>query len=86
MGSFHRARVGVEAARATLEGAHEGLPVVADRSGFGSTETMRRAFSASSAAPRAHTGQFRNTGITSEGADAQWPGTIHRVPVSTPQA
>ena len=37
-------RVRVEAARDLLEATHLKLPVVADRSGFGSAETMRRAF------------------------------------------
>lgn len=37
-------RVRVEAARDLLESTRLKLPVVADRSGFGSVETMRRAF------------------------------------------
>ena len=37
-------RVRVEAARDLLESSRLKLPVVADRSGFGSVETMRRAF------------------------------------------
>jgi transcriptional regulator GlxA family with amidase domain len=79
-------RVRVEAARAMLEGGDEGLPVVADRSGFGSTETMRRAFLRElGVTPGAYRAQFRTTGIASEGDDGIWPGTVHHVPVS-PQA
>jgi transcriptional regulator GlxA family with amidase domain len=37
-------RVRVEAARDLLEATHLKLPVIAERSGFGSVETMRRAF------------------------------------------
>jgi transcriptional regulator GlxA family with amidase domain len=76
-------RVRVEAARALLEGGDEGLPVVADRSGFGSTETMRRAFLRElGVTPGAYRAQFRTTGITSDSPDGVWPGTVHRVPVS----
>jgi transcriptional regulator GlxA family with amidase domain len=61
-------RVRVEAARAMLEGGDEGLPVVANRTGFGSTETMRRAFLRElGVTPGAYRAQFRTTGITDDG-------------------
>jgi transcriptional regulator GlxA family with amidase domain len=82
-------RVRVEAARTMLEGGDEGLPVVADRTGFGSTETMRRAFLRElDVTPGAYRARFRTTGImhdhrTGDGPDV-WPDTFHRVPVSPP--
>jgi transcriptional regulator GlxA family with amidase domain len=83
-------RVRIEAARAMLEGGDEGLPVVADRTGFGSTETMRRAFLRElGVTPGAYRSRFRTTGIKEDrrnGDEADiWPDTLHRVPV-TPHA
>jgi transcriptional regulator GlxA family with amidase domain len=83
-------RVRVEAARMMLEGGDEGLPVVADRTGFGSTETMRRAFLRElGVTPGAYRSQFRTTGIKDDSRNGDdpdiWPNTLHRVPVS-PQA
>jgi transcriptional regulator GlxA family with amidase domain len=80
-------RVRVEAARAMLEGGDEGLPVVADRTGFGSTETMRRAFLRElGVTPGAYRAQFRTTGIKDDRRSRDeletWPDTFHRVPVS----
>jgi transcriptional regulator GlxA family with amidase domain len=82
-------RVRVEAARAMLESADEGLPVVADRTGFGSTETMRRAFLRElGVTPGAYRARFRTTGIkddrrAGDGPDV-WPDRFHRIPVSPP--
>jgi transcriptional regulator GlxA family with amidase domain len=82
-------RVRVEAARAMLEGGDDGLPVVADRTGFGSTETMRRAFVRElGVTPGAYRARFRTTGITDDHRTGDgpgiWPDTFHRVPVSPP--
>jgi transcriptional regulator GlxA family with amidase domain len=80
-------RIRVEAARTMLEGGDEGLPVVAARTGFGSTETMRRAFLRElGVTPGAYRSQFRTTGIGddhhgSDDADI-WPETFHRIPIS----
>jgi AraC-like DNA-binding protein len=72
-----------------LEGGDEGLPVVADRTGFGSPETMRRAFLRElGVTPGAYRAQFRTTGITGDRRRDDpdiWPDTFHRVPVA-PQA
>ena len=80
-------RVRVEAARAMLEGGDESLPVVADRTGFGSTETMRRAFLRGlGVTPGAYRSQFRTTGIKDDHRNGEdpdiWSDTVHRVPVS----
>jgi AraC-like DNA-binding protein len=79
-------RVRVEAARAMLEVGDEGLPVVAKRTGFGSTETMRRAFLRElGVTPGTYRTQFRTTGIKDDGRRDNsdiWPDTFHRVPVS----
>ncbi len=80
-------RVRVEAARAMLEGGDEGLPLVADRTGFGSTETMRRAFLRElGVTPGAYRAHFRTTGIKDDRRSRDeldiWPDTFHRVPVS----
>jgi transcriptional regulator GlxA family with amidase domain len=82
-------RVRVEAARTMLESGDEGLPVVADRTGFGSPETMRRAFLRElGVTPGAYRSRFRTTGITADRRDPDdaelWPDTLHRVPVSPP--
>ncbi|MBO3751758.1 helix-turn-helix domain-containing protein [Streptosporangiaceae bacterium NEAU-GS5] len=56
----------VEAARSLLERGDEGLDVVARRSGFGSPETLRRAFSRTlGVTPAAYRARFRTTGIGS---------------------
>jgi transcriptional regulator GlxA family with amidase domain len=80
-------RVRIEAARTMLEGGDEGLSVVADRTGFGSTETMRRAFLRElGVTPGAYRSQFRTTGIKGDHSNGDvpdiWPDTFHRVPVS----
>lgn len=81
-------RVRLEAARVMLEGGDEGLPVVARRTGFGSAETMRRAFLREfGVTPGAYRAQFRTSGIK-DGSHSDhpdvWPDTFHRVPVSPP--
>jgi len=82
-------RVRIEAARTMLESNDEGLSVVAQRAGFGSVETMRRAFLREfGVSPGAYRSQFRTTGIanssTNGSANVVWPETLHRVPVSPP--
>ena len=81
-------RARVEAARAMLEGGDDGLELVAKRTGFGSVETMRRAFLRGlGVTPGVYRSQFRTTGIGSnrEAAhDDLWPDAFHRVPVSPP--
>jgi transcriptional regulator GlxA family with amidase domain len=82
-------RVRLEAARALLESGDEGLPVVAERTGFGSPETMRRAFLRElGVTPGAYRAHFRTSGIAGGGNGAgdgdPWPGSVHRVPVSPP--
>ena len=83
-------RTRIEAARTTLEGTDDALPVVAERSGFRSPETMRRAFLRElGVSPGAYRSRFRTTGIAADGADDvsrdRWRG-LHRVPVSPPPA
>lgn len=76
----------VEAAPTMLESGDEGLPVVAERTGFGSPETMRRAFLRELGVTPAPTGPSSGrpaspaTGTARDGD--LWPGTVHRVPVS----
>ena len=70
-----------------LEGGDEGLPVVASRTGFRSTETMRRAFLRElGVTPGAYRAQFRTTGIEDDRRSRHeldiWPDTLRRVPVS----
>lgn len=82
-------RVRIEAARALLEGTDEGLSVVAEQAGFGSEETLRRAFVREfGVAPGAYRSQFKSTGIADisvrRSADVPWPDRPHRVPVSPP--
>ena len=82
-------RVRIEAARSMLEGGDEGLPVVAKRSGFGSVETLRRAFVREfGVSPGAYRSRFRTTGIgehrRSRAEDDVWPEVFPRVPVSPP--
>ena len=81
-------RVRVEAARALLEGGGDGLPVVAERTGFGSAETMRRAFlRVLGVTPGAYRSQFRTTGIRDRRPDDDpgvWPETLLRIPVAPP--
>jgi transcriptional regulator GlxA family with amidase domain len=75
-------RVRFEAARTMLEDGGEGLDVVARRSGFGSAETLRRAFLREvGVSPGAYRARFRTTGIT-DGRGDDWPATVRRVPVS----
>lgn len=57
-------RVRVEAARALLERADESLEVIAQRTGFRSTETLRRAFVRElSVSPGAYRARFRSTNL-----------------------
>jgi transcriptional regulator GlxA family with amidase domain len=85
-GAQYVERVRVEAARALLEGSDEGVAVVAKRAGFGSEETMRRAFVREfGVSPGAYRSTFRTTGVhTASGSatDSPWPSVAHRVPVS----
>ncbi|QFZ21752.1 GlxA family transcriptional regulator [Saccharothrix syringae] len=61
-------RARVEAAAGALERGDEGLDVVAKRSGFGSAETMRRAFlRVLGVPPGAYRDRFRTTGAAQEG-------------------
>jgi AraC-like DNA-binding protein len=54
-----------------LESGDEGLPVVAERTGVGSPETMRRAFLRElGVTPGAYRAQFRTTGIGGNGHGA----------------
>jgi transcriptional regulator GlxA family with amidase domain len=56
--------VRVEAAKARLQRSDEPLATIARASGFGSDETMRRAFSRElSATPAVHRERFRTTGV-----------------------
>jgi AraC-like DNA-binding protein len=79
--------VRVEAAKVMLESGDEGLATIAKRTGFGSVETMRRAFLRDvGTAPGAYRERFRTTGInighrTTPSARSV---TVHRVPVSAP--
>ncbi|HLM65658.1 MAG TPA: GlxA family transcriptional regulator [Acidimicrobiales bacterium] len=78
-------RVRLEAARAMLEGGDEGVAVVAKRTGFGSAESLRRAFVREvGVSPGAYRSRFRTTGITGDRPDDVWPETLHRIPVSPP--
>jgi transcriptional regulator GlxA family with amidase domain len=81
-------RTRVEAARSLLEGGDEGLELVAKRTGFGSVETMRRAFLRElRVTPGVYRSQFRTTGIGAAGErhdDDTWPEAFHRIPVSPP--
>jgi transcriptional regulator GlxA family with amidase domain len=78
-------RVRLEAARAMLEGGDDGLAIVAKRTGFGSVESLRRAFVREvGVSPGAYRSQFRTTGITGDRVNDIWPETVHRVPVSPP--
>jgi transcriptional regulator GlxA family with amidase domain len=81
-------RTRVEAARTMLESTDDALPVVAQHSGFGSPETMRRAFLRElGVSPGAYRARFRTTGIAThldaDGAGDRWH-QFHRVPVSPP--
>jgi transcriptional regulator GlxA family with amidase domain len=60
--------VRVEAAKARLQRSDEPLPTIARASGFGSDESMRRAFSRELAtAPAAYRERFRSTGARAAG-------------------
>jgi transcriptional regulator GlxA family with amidase domain len=60
--------VRVEAAKARLQRSDEPLATIARASGFGSDETMRRAFSRElSATPAAYRDRFRTTGAAAGG-------------------
>jgi transcriptional regulator GlxA family with amidase domain len=75
-------RVRLETARAMLEAGDEELVTVARRSGFGSVETLRRAFVREyGVAPGAYRSRFRTTGIVHPN-DGAWPRAPHRVRVS----
>jgi len=79
-------RVRLEVARTMLEASDEELLTIARRSGFGSVETLRRAFVREyGVPPSAYRARFRTSGI----ADADrrhfpWPRPPHHVPVSPP--
>jgi transcriptional regulator GlxA family with amidase domain len=81
--------VRVEAVKVMLESGDEGLATIAKRTGFGSVETMRRAFVRDvGTSPGAYRERFRTTGITTARAMSsqsdRWAPTAHRVPVSAP--
>jgi transcriptional regulator GlxA family with amidase domain len=82
-------RVRVEAVKVMLESGDEGLATIAKRTGFGSVETMRRAFLRDvGTAPGAYRERFRTTGIATAHDKPtphdHWSPTAHRVPVSAP--
>ena len=79
-------RVRVEAAKTLLEAGDEGLAVIATRTGFGSPETMRRAFLRElGITPGAYRSRFRTTGIEAPPPPSDpWVGTVHRVEVAPP--
>jgi transcriptional regulator GlxA family with amidase domain len=80
-------RVRVESARALLEAGDDEVTTVARRSGFGSAESMRRAFvRAFGVAPAAYRAGFRTTGITKADASVAsvWPEVPTKVSVSPP--
>jgi transcriptional regulator GlxA family with amidase domain len=80
-------RVRLETARAMLEAGDDELVTVARRSGFGSVETLRRAFVREfGVAPGAYRSRFRTTGIAhlQHAEDRTWPRAPHRVSVSPP--
>ncbi|HEX5139982.1 MAG TPA: helix-turn-helix domain-containing protein [Dehalococcoidia bacterium] len=81
-------RVRVETARVMLEASDEDLAEVASRSGFGSVESMRRAFVRNFGVPPAtYRARFRTSGIanaTKTDNAAKAPAKPHRVPVSPP--
>ena len=75
-------RVRLETARRMLEAGDDELMTVARRSGFGSPETLRRAFVREyGVPPSAYRSRFRSTGIT-HASDGAWPRAPHRVRVS----
>jgi len=77
----------VESARALLEAGDDEVTTVARRSGFGSAESMRRAFvRAFGVAPAAYRAGFRTTGITKADASVAsvWPEVPTKVSVSPP--
>jgi transcriptional regulator GlxA family with amidase domain len=82
--------VRVEAVKVMLESGDEGLATIAKRTGFGSVETMRRAFLRDvGTSPGAYREHFRTTGISTTPQDKpprpdRWSATAHRVPVSAP--
>jgi AraC-like DNA-binding protein len=82
--------VRVEAVKVMLESGDEGLATIASRAGFGSVETMRRAFLRDvGTSPGAYREHFRTTGISTTPQDKptrpdRWSATAHRVPVSAP--
>jgi len=80
--------VRIETARAMLETGDEGLAVIAQRAGFRSTETLRRAFlRVLGVSPGVYRAQFRTTGIKLHDRDAGAvvdPEPFYRVPVSPP--
>jgi transcriptional regulator GlxA family with amidase domain len=82
-------KVRLEAARNQLESGDDGLELVAKRTGFGSVETMRRAFVRDlGVSPGVYRAQFRTTGIEPTPVPEQrieiWPNSVHRVGVSGP--
>jgi transcriptional regulator GlxA family with amidase domain len=78
-------RVRLEAARAMLERSDDSLQVVARRCGFGSPETMRRAFVRElGVAPGSYRSRFRTTGVVDATGRDVWQSALHRVPVSPP--
>lgn len=90
-------RVRIDAARTLLEAGDECLRVVAERTGFGSSETMRRAFLRSlGVTPGSYRSQFRTTGIAGPAAtggtgasasasgSGDWPETLRHVPMWLP--
>jgi transcriptional regulator GlxA family with amidase domain len=83
------ARVRVEAGRAMLESTDDPLLVIAKQSGFGSEETMRRAFVRElGVSPGAYRSRFRTTGVGAHRSNRTsghvWAGPLPRVPVSPP--
>jgi transcriptional regulator GlxA family with amidase domain len=82
-------RVRVEAARAMLQSGDEGLAVIAERTGFRSTDTLGRAFVRElGVSPGAYRSRFRTTGIRAfddvpdAAAAVMEPVPFYRVPVS----
>jgi transcriptional regulator GlxA family with amidase domain len=75
-------RVRLETARVMLEAGDDELVTVARKSGYGSAETLRRAFIREfGVPPGAYRSRFRTTGI-GHPRDGSWPRAPHRVRVA----